>query len=83
MLTYADVCHFGYTMTASSFDAQAIANVFHALAVLDMRDEPAMQLIDHMASTILRSRQTAMAAHDFNAQVNRVSLALLVQKYKY
>jgi hypothetical protein len=57
-------------VAASSFDAQAIANVFHALAVLDMRDEPAMQLIDHMASTILRSRQTVMAAHDFNAQVN-------------
>ena len=70
MLTYA-------YMAASSFDAQAIANVFHALAVLDMRDEPAMQLIDHMASTILRSRQTVMAAHDFNAQVSQTLLYLL------
>ena len=53
------------SMPAASFDAQAIGNIFHALAVLNIRDEA---LIDHMASTILRSRQTIMQTEDYNGQ---------------
>jgi len=53
------------SMPSSSFDAQAIGNIFHALAALDIRDDP---LIDHMATTILRSRQTIMQMQDYNGQ---------------
>ena len=52
-------------MPAASFDAQAIGNIFHALAALNVRDDA---LIDHMASTILRSRQTIMQTEDYNGQ---------------
>ena len=53
------------SMPEGKFDAQAIANVFHALATLDIRDNA---LIDHMATTILRSRQTLMQTKDYNGQ---------------
>jgi len=53
------------SMPSSSFDAQAIGNIFHALATLNVRDDA---LIDHMATTILRSRQTIMQTEDYNGQ---------------
>ena len=53
------------SMPSSSFDGQAIGNIFHALAALGIRDDP---LIDHMCTTILRSRQTIMQADDYNGQ---------------
>ena len=53
------------SMPSSSFDGQAIGNIFHALASLDIRDD---SLIDHMCTTILRSRQTIMQTEDYNGQ---------------
>ena len=52
-------------MEPSAFDAQAVSNVFHALALLGERDRP---LLDHLASALLRTRQASFNAQDLNAQ---------------